>query len=108
MVLSCSLGISRFVPEKAKLFGVILYLPRLFGQGGWILALFFFAFLWTETKSRSIKFYGQITEKQLHHTISFDMKGLLLKKDQELLEIDKICIVHVSLISPLVAITHVL
>ena len=31
------------------------YSPSLFGQSGWILAkFFFFACLWTETKSRSI------------------------------------------------------
>ena len=75
MGLQCtlSLGIDHFVPTKAKFFGVIFWLynkhfidkaclrqdicviDQAWGQHGWILAKFFFAFLWTEMESRSIK-----------------------------------------------------
>ena len=59
--LSCPLGIARFVLAKAKFFGVIFWLynkpfiNQAWGQDGWTLASFLFAFTWTSTSPMSIK-----------------------------------------------------
>ena len=62
MGLSRPLGISHFVPAKVKFFGVIIWPNNktfidqacpVKMNGYWPRS--FFAFLWTETKSRSVK-----------------------------------------------------
>ena len=59
---------------------LFIYLSRLFGQEGWILAGFFSAFLWNETKSRSIKMEKRNKANIRHfmNRTSFDFKGFII------------------------------
>ena len=53
----------------------MLYIDQTWGQGGWILVKFFFVFLWTGTKSRSIETQKK-NETNIHSSWPWSIKDL--------------------------------